>query len=297
MSTRVSSWLITVAAFWSVAVMGYVAAAGRVAPVVAADQETTPYRILVTNDDGVQAPGLLALAQALDSLGDVTVVAPAENQSGRGHSITLSDSIYVDRVALADGRAGWSLVASPVSCVKVALQNLLTEAPDLIVSGINRGYNQGLGAYISGTVGAAREAALRGIPAIAASLDRQGHPDYLAGAAVVRQVAELVKRRGLAPGTFLNVNIPAAGADELRGIRLTTQSDVGGIERFEERRTPGGRRYFWNVYTPPVGGNEGTDLWFNQRGYVSVTPLRPGEFDAEVFEVMRAWRLDAVSVP
>src|SRR3954451_4686759 len=128
------------------------------------------YRILVTNDDGVRAPGILALAQALQSVGEVTIAAPAENQSGKGHSIVTSDPIFVDQVALAGGLPAFSILATPATCVKVGVRALMTARPDLVVSGINRGYNLGMVAYVSGTAGAAREAALMGIPAIAASL-------------------------------------------------------------------------------------------------------------------------------
>src|SRR5262245_59255045 len=129
-----------------------------------------PFRILLTNDDGVRAPGLLAVAQALGPIADVTIVAPAENQSGKGHSIATTEPIFLDRVTLPGNIEAYSLATTPASCVKVALGALVQQKPDLVVSGINRGYNLGMVTYVSGTVGAAREAALQGIPAIAASL-------------------------------------------------------------------------------------------------------------------------------
>lgn len=249
----------------------------------AAQQPAKPYRILVTNDDGVRAPGLLALAEALRPLGEVTIVAPAENQSGKGHSITITDPIYVDQVKLTEEIQAWSAVATPASCVKVALGALVTEKPDLVVSGINRGYNLGAVTYVSGTVGAAREAALGGIPAIAASMAVEGHPNYGAAAEMVRRVAERVKAQGIGPYGFINVNVPAGALETLKGIKVSRQSLLTGKERFEEQKTPSGRRYFWSVWNEPTGDAEGTDVWAVEHGYVAVVPLKAGEFDQDTF--------------
>jgi len=250
-------------------------------------QAAVPYRILVTNDDGVKAPGILAVAQVLRSLGEVTVIAPADAQSGMSHAISITDPIYVDQVRLPGGIEASAVTATPASCVKIALDALMDRRPDLVVSGINRGYNLGMTAYVSGTVGAAREAALQGIPAIASSLASAGDPRYEAAADVTRRVAAYVKARGLEPGVFLNVNVPAGDADVLRGIRVTAQSSVGGTERFEEQKSPRGRRYFWNIYREPDRDVEGTDVWAAAQGYVAVTPLRVGEFDRRTFEGLK----------
>lgn len=248
-----------------------------------AQQPPKPYHILITNDDGVRAPGLLALARALRSAGEVAIVAPAENQSGKGHSITIADPIYVEQVSLADDLRAWSAVATPASCVKVAIGALLTERPDLVVSGINRGYNLAAVTYVSGTVGAAREAALDGIPAIAASLAAEGHPNYGPAAEMVRQIVEQVKARGLGPGVFLNVNVPVGTVEDMKGIQVTRQSLQTGKERFEEQKAPNGRRYFWSVWNEPTGDVEGTDVWAVEHGYVTVVPMKAGEFDQDTF--------------
>jgi 5'-nucleotidase len=247
---------------------------------------SAPYRILITNDDGVRAPGILAVAQALVTLGDITIVAPAENQSAKGHSISITDPIYADGVTLPGDLPATALTATPASCVKVAVAALMPQKPDLVVSGINRGLNLGSVTYVSGTVGAAREAALMGIPAIAASLAVE-QPDYTTAAKIVRQVAELVRKNGLAPGAFLNVNVPAASADAIKGIQLTRQSAQTGAERFEEQKSPRGRRYFWNVWNEPTGDVEGTDVWAVEHGFVAVTPLHVGEFDPKTYEEWR----------
>jgi 5'-nucleotidase len=272
-----STWRRTCAVLFFLAVL---------VAVLPARQAAKPYRILVTNDDGVRAAGLLAVAQSLAGLGEITIVAPAENQSGKGHSITIGDPIYVDKITLPGDLAAWSVVATPASCVKVALGALMAEKPDLVVSGINRGYNLGAVPYVSGTAGAAREAALQGIPAVAASMAVEGHPNYGPAAEMVRRVAEQVKARGLTPGVFLNVNIPSGRADALKGIRVTRQSLLSGKERFEEQKSPSGRRYFWSIWEEPTGDAEGTDVWATEHGYVSVVPMKIGEFDQATFE---AW--------
>lgn len=255
------------------------------APAPAAAPAQRPYRILVTNDDGVRAPGILAVAQALQPLGEITIAAPSENQSGKGHSIVTSDPIFVDQVTLTGDLRGFSIIATPATCVKVGVRALMSSRPDLVVSGINRGYNLGMVTYVSGTVGAAREAALMGIPAIASSLSVE-ETNYAAAAAIVRQVAEMVRQRGLEAGVLLNVNVPPGPQAAIKGVRLTRQSAQSGEERFEEQRSPTGRRMFWSIWKDPTGDVEGTDVWATDHGFASITPLRAGEFDSKTYE---AW--------
>ncbi len=245
-----------------------------------------PFRILVTNDDGIAAPGILALTLALQSLGDITVVAPAENQSGKGHSIITSDPILVDPAVVAGAAQAYAVTGPPATCVKVGVRSLTSDRPDLVVSGINRGYNVGMVTYVSGTVGAAREAALLGIPAIAASLAVE-ETNYGPAGEAVRRLAEMVRASGLDPGVLLNVNVPSGPAADFKGFQLTRQSASAGQERFEEQKSPGGRRVFWSVWKEPSGDREGTDVWAVEHGYVSVTPLRAGEFDQATFA---AWQ-------
>jgi 5'/3'-nucleotidase len=255
-------------------------------PAPAAPASQHPYRILISNDDGVRAPGILAVAQALQSMGEITIAAPSENQSGKGHSIITSDPIFVDQVTLAGGLRAFSIVATPATCVKVGVRALMTSRPDLVVSGINRGYNLGMVTYVSGTVGAAREAALMGIPAIAASLSVE-ETNYTAAAEIVRQVAGMVRQRGIDPGVLLNVNVPPGAQSAIKGLRVTRQSAQSGEERFEEQRSPTGRRMFWSIWKDPTGDVEGTDVWATDRGFAAITPLRAGEFDAKTFD---AWQ-------
>ncbi len=260
-------------------------AACLLSPAIA--RQAPPYRILITNDDGVRAPGLAAMAQILQAIGEVIIVAPAQNQSGKGHSITISEPIFREDLSLPNGLKAIGLAATPVSTVKVALANIVKPRPDLVVSGINRGYNLGMAAYLSGTVGAAREAAIAGIPAIAAST-LSGVRHYGAAAEAVLGVARRAKQHGLPPHTFLNVNIPDVG--DTKGYQVTTQAmSGGGEERFAEATHPDGRTYYWNVYTEGGDAPQGTDVWAVARGYVAVTPMRAGEFDPRLQEKVRAW--------
>lgn len=237
-----------------------------------------PYRILITNDDGVRAPGILALAKALRPLGEITIVAPAENQSAKGHSLSITDPVYVDPVTLPGDIPALAATATPASCVKVALLGLMKERPNLVVAGINRGYNVGMVAYVSGTLGAAREGALQGLPAVAASMDVRGGADYDEAAKVVAEVVALVKAQGLPAGTFLNVNVPAGRP---KGLRLATQSRLMGVETWVEQTTPRGRRLFWNDFKDSeTDSDPATDVAIVAQGYATVTPLKIGEYDA-----------------
>jgi 5'-nucleotidase len=249
-----------------------------------------PYRILVSNDDGVRAPGIAAVAQVLQAIGDVHIVGPVENQSGKGHSIVTSEPVFREDLTLPNGMRAIGLTATPASTVNIAIRNIVRPRPDLVVSGINRGYNLAYTAYLSGTVGAAREGAMHGVPAIAASLAEEAAPrDFVAAAEEVLGVARRVKQYGLAAGTFLNVNIPGVPSGGYKGYMVTTQAKAkSGEESFAEMKHPSGRTIYWNVFTEGAGtAPQGTDAWAVSQGYVSVTPMRLGEADPSQ---MDAWR-------
>ena len=249
-----------------------------------------PYRILVTNDDGVHAPGLAAVAQILQAIGEVIVVAPSDAQSGKGHSIVMGEPVWREDVTLANGLYAIGLTATPASTVNVALSNIVTPTPDLLVSGLNRGYNLGWSAYLSGTVGAAREGAMHGVPSIAVSMAEIARPAELVFAAEeVLGVARRVKQYGLPLNAFLNVNIPAVPQDGYRGYQITTQAmSRGGVERFDEARHPSGRTIFWSVYREGIDAPRGTDIWAVENGYVSVTPMTLGEGDPSQREALQS---------
>lgn len=260
------------------------------APAGAQQRQPPPYRILITNDDGVRAPGLAAVAMILQAIGTPIVVAPMDNQSGKGHSIVIREPIFRQDLTLANGLSAIGLTATPASTVNVAIRNIVSPRPDLVVSGINIAYNLGFSGYLSGTVGAAREAAMHGIPAIAASLAEAASPrDLVFAAEEVLGAARRVKQYGLPPNTFLNVNIPPMPAGGYKGYMITTQALLrGGQESFAEMKHPSGRTIYWNVYKEGMPAPEGTDLWAVQNGYVSVTPMRLGENDPTQVEALKA---------
>jgi len=251
--------------------------------------EAPPYRILVTNDDGVQAPGLAAVAQILQAIGNVIIVGPSDQQSSSGHALVTRDPIYRQDLTLPNGMRAIGLTATPASVMRVALRMIVQPRPDLVVSGINRGYNLGYSGYVSGTLAAARDAAMFGVPAVAASLAEEATPrDYVAAAEEVLGVARRVKQYGIAPGTFLNVNVPPAPAGGYRGYRLTSQAlAAGGDEGFVEMKDPSGRTMYWNVFKAGGTAAEGTDMWAVGQGFVSVTPMRLGETDAAQAPALR----------
>ena len=254
-------------------------------------RQVPPYRILVTNDDGVRAPGIAAVAQALQAIGTPIVVAPAENQTGKGHSIVTTEPVLRQDLTLLNGLPAIGLTTTPASTVNIAIRNIVMPRPDLVVSGVNTEYNLGHSTFVSGTVGAAREAALQGIPAIAASMSGAVFPQELVYAAEeVLWVARRVKQYGIAPNTYLNVNVPAMPPGGYKGYMITRQGQVRtGQESFVEMKHPSGRTIYWNVYNERVSPPqpEGTDFWAVQNGYVSVTPMRIDETDTTQFDALR----------
>ncbi len=271
----------------------FLLAACLLTPAAAQFRQPPPYRILVTNDDGLRTPGIAALAQILQAIGTPIIVAPSENQSGVGHAIVMTDAVVREDVMLANGLMAIGLTATPATTINIALRNIVTPPPDLVVAGINRGHNVGLSAYLSGTVAAAREAAAHGVPAIAASLPAAATAADLAFAAEeVLGVARRVKQYGLAPGTFLNVNVPgAAPIGGYMGYMITVQGTVrGGDQRFAEMQAPTGRTVYWSVFDDAKNAPqpEGTDMWAIEHGYTSVTPMRLGETDRGQVETLGA---------
>ncbi len=239
----------------------------------AAPQSAGKLTVLLSNDDGFDAPGLKALAEAFRGSADVTVVAPADNQSGKGHSITTAGNpIMASERRQADGSVWYAIEATPATCVMLALESLMIKKPDVVISGINRGENLGIVVYYSGTVGAAREAAIFGVPAIAVSMQGNDLKDYARVAAYVKELVETLRSsEKLKAGLLLNVNAPAG---EARGVKVTRLSTRKTTEIFERRSTPRGRPYFWPDWRPLEEDEEGTDVWAHARKYISVTPMK-----------------------
>jgi 5'-nucleotidase len=231
--------------------------------------------ILLTNDDGVFAPGLRALRKELMKLGDVTVAAPALEQSGVAHTITLLNPVVVKQVEDDDGSTlGWSIEGSPADSVKLAICELMDRPPDLIVSGINSGANAGINVLYSGTVAAAIEGAFFKITSIAVSLELAEHFDFPVAAKQARKVIETILANKPANGSLFNVNLPAHSRGEPRGVRVVPMGLGRYGEGFERRQDPRGRTYYWTTYTPPydLKGPE-TDVSALSERYITVSPL------------------------
>jgi len=260
--------------------------------VAPATAQLAAYRILITNDDGVRAPGLAALAQALKELGEVIIVAPADDQSGISQALTAIQPIFRDDITLPGGLRAIGLTATPATTVQIAIKNIVMPRPDLVVTGINTAYNLGSSAYLSGTVGAARQAVMEGVPAMATSMAASAVPrDFVAAAQQVLGVARQVREHRLPPQTFLNVNIPPLPAGGYKGYRVTTQAAVrAGTESFAEGKRPGnGRTFYWSVYVEGASAPQDSDIWAVNNGYVSVTPMHVGEYDDKLAQTLGSW--------
>ena len=249
--------------------------------------------IIVTNDDGYDAPGILALARSMRDLGRVQVCAPATNQSASGHKISLHQNIEYSRYAVGDGIPALVVSGSPADCIALALLGLVKEKPDIVVSGINRGENMAQDLTYSGTVTAALEAAINGIPAVAFSLARADADcleQYAVAAKIAIPIVEMALRKGLPPFTILNVNVPpVAQLADLRGIRLTRQ----GVRIYRDRLVNVADGVVRIGGEPPTANTDelGTDVWAVHRDYVSVTPVHLDMTAHQFMADLAAWDL------
>ncbi len=249
--------------------------------------------ILVTNDDGVQAPGLLALAQEMRKLGRVTVFAPDHNWSASGHVKTLDRPLRVRETTLADGSAAFTSDGAPSDCVALPLLGL-TDPVDVVVSGINPNANISHDVTYSGTVTAAMEAVISGVKGVAVSLHspegHQGVLDYSTAASVGRRVVEKVMADGLPEGVVLNINVPYLKENELKGLMITRQGLRVYRDALDQRIDPRGRPYYWIGGEAPTGVDEpGTDFGALSAGYVSITPLQLDLTSYKAMDVLKKW--------
>ena len=247
--------------------------------------------ILLTNDDGIYAPGLVAMYRELTTLGEVHVVAPETVQSATGHGITVDTPLLTSRVTVQDTFTGISVAGRPADCVKLAAAKLLPRPPDLVVSGINSGANVGINVVYSGTVAAAIEAAFLGLPAIAVSLylRREIPADYARTATLARGTIEQVLSAGLKGGRVVSVNLPPLRPGEQpTGTKVVRQCARPWADTYEERKDPRGRSYFWNSSVFTLGDTEDdTDVAALRDGYITVTPLH---FDLTHYTMLREWK-------
>jgi 5'-nucleotidase len=252
------------------------------------NNQTMEKHILVTNDDGVAAPGLLALVKEMRQIGKVSVLAPDRNWSGGGHVKTLDRAMRVRQELLADGTVAFASDGAPSDCVALATLGYFKEPIDLVVSGINVGANLGHDVTYSGTVTAAMEAAIAAVPGIAVSLEvpewNLGEIDFSPAARAARMVAQRVIENGLPPEILLNVNVPFLNDEQIHGFRLTRQGLRVYHSRLDERLDPRDRPYYWIGGDAPTGVPErGTDIGALSEGFISVTPL---QLDLTAYQVM-----------
>jgi 5'-nucleotidase len=260
--------------------------------------------ILLTNDDGIEAPGLQELLAVLSPLARVTVFAPDHNWSAAGHTKTMHKPLRVTQQPLSlDGneKAGagrgeveaYTTTGAPSDCVALALLGLLPEKPDMVVSGINQGANLGHDLTYSGTVAAAMEAVISGLPAVAVSLDSFESQEFAFAARAAARVVEQVLVRGLPPGTMLNVNVPSRPPDQIRGLAITRLGRRVYRDVLVVREDPRGRPYYWIGGEPPSGHpDQGTDIWAMANGYVSVTPLHLDMTAYDLVPELQEWPLE-----
>jgi 5'-nucleotidase len=247
-------------------------------------------RILITNDDGVESRGLLALKQALDPIGETIVVAPDTNQSAVGHTKTLMRPLRVRERTLADGSLAWSVDGSPTDAVSLAFLGYFGHGFDLVASGINYGANLGDDITYSGTVSAAMEAVINGCPAFAMSQEYYEHPDFSLAAVVAGVVARNILEHGLSPGELVNVNVPAVPIDECEGLEVTRLGKRVYQDELIERQDPRGIPYFWIGGPPPSGLSvPGTDFHAVVHRRVAITPIHLDLTGRRLLKRLRTW--------
>jgi 5'-nucleotidase len=248
--------------------------------------------ILVTNDDGIDAPGLLALNQALSQVADTTVFAPSRNWSASGHVKTMHKPLRVGETHLADGTPALATSGAPSDCVVLAFLGVVQQPIDIVVSGINQGANLGHDVTYSGTVTAAMEGAIAGVPAIAVSLTSYHLSGFEFAAQVAARLAQQVMKHGLPAETLLNVNVPAVPEAEIAGVMVTRMGLRIYYDELLRRLDPKGRPYYWIGGDEPGGVlEEGTDLWAVANNYVSITPLQLDLTAHKLIDQLNTWDL------
>ena len=243
--------------------------------------------ILVTNDDGITAPGIKSLVDAVRDLGDVVVVAPDKPQSGMGHAITIGVPLRLNKVTVFfDGVQAWQTNGTPVDCVKLAVDKILHRKPDICLSGINHGANHSINVIYSGTMSAAMEASIESIPSIGFSLlDYSIDADFSASKFYVHKIVESLMKKKLTRHFLLNVNIPQGPLEVLKGIKVCRQAYAKYDEDFDERIDPHGKKYYWLTGEfKNFDKGEDTDVWALQNNYVSVVPV---QFDLTNYELKK----------
>jgi 5'-nucleotidase len=252
--------------------------------------------ILVTNDDGITAPGIRALVEVMSEIGTVVVVAPDKPQSAMGHAITMNNMLYLNKVTLDKAAVTeYNCSGTPVDCVKMAISEILHQKPDLCVSGINHGSNSSINVIYSGTMSAAVEAGIEGIPAIGFSLcNYDWNADFGQVKSFVKKIALETLKKGLPTGTILNVNFPKLKEEKIKGIKICRQAKAYWAEKFDKRQTPQGKDYYWltGEFVNQDHG-EDTDEWALANGYISVVPVQFDMTAHHAMQELNTWNFNA----
>jgi len=242
--------------------------------------------ILITNDDGINAKGIAALANTMQQFGRVVVVAPSHPQSGMGHAITVNQPIRLNRSTIFNDIEAYTVSGTPVDCVKMGIYEVLKQKPDLLVSGINHGANVSTNVLYSGTMSAAVEGAIENVPAIGFSLcDFHADADFSTAQTIVKQITELVLRNKFPEHVCLNVNIPKLPADKLKGWKICRQANAFWDDRFEKRVDPFGHNYYWLMGDlHEINPENDTDLYYIEQGYATIVPTH---FDMTAYNCIK----------
>ncbi len=245
--------------------------------------------ILVTNDDGITAPGIRNLVDFMNEIGEVIVVAPNSPQSGKGHAITIDSTLTFEEIGLEGPQKDYSLSGTPVDCVKFALNQILPRKPDLVVSGINHGANSSINVIYSGTMSAAVEAGVEGLQAIGFSLlDFSWDADFSQAKEYIQTIVKKVLANPIPTGTVLNVNIPNLKKEEIKGIKVCRQANAKWEENFDERINPHGKKYYWLTgYFNNMDAGDDADETALAAGYISIVPVK---FDLTAHEHLQQLR-------
>ena len=251
--------------------------------------------ILVTNDDGISAPGIRTLIAIMSEIGEVVVVAPDKPQSAMGHAITINNMLYLNKMSTDDSSIiEYNCSGTPVDCVKLAVNEILHRKPDLCVSGINHGSNSSINVIYSGTMSAAVEAGIEGIPAIGFSLlDYDWNADFSQIKSYVKKITMEVLKNKLPNGVVLNVNLPKLKENEIKGIKICRQAKALRMEKFDKRKTPQGKDYYWltGEFVNEDKG-EDTDEWALENGYVSIVPIQFDMTAHHTIQQLNTWNLN-----
>jgi len=255
-------------------------------------------KILLTNDDGIYAPGLAALETVLRTMGDVTVVAPATEQSGVGHSVTFLKPLICKEVFDGDRRRGWAVEGSPADCVKIGVFEFFDSPPDLVVSGVNGGLNAGINVLYSGTVAAAIEGAFFGITSVAVSLEFDEHAKFETAAQKAGQIIRKILASKDNKPQLYNLNIPTAATVEDRGVKVVPMGTGRYGEHFISRTDPRGRTYYWATNDPPPQPTDHeTDLTALSKGFITLSPLHYDMTAHNVLQQMKDWTFQTPGAP